>query len=68
MKDTVLKVEITPVSIDGKSPTRFDIYVKGVNGSACGYCNTLSQAESWAAGIQLALKEQHKISSRGLNK
>ncbi len=49
------------------SPTlkpRYDISVEGVNGSACGYCLTIEQAESWADGIRLALIQQHKISSQ----
>lgn len=60
----VLEVKITPVGIDKDNPTRYDISVEGVNGSACGYCLTIEQAESWADGIRLALIQQHKISSQ----
>jgi hypothetical protein len=61
MNDMVLQVKINPVGIDEETPTRFDIFVEGVPGSVCGNAKTLTQAESWQGGIQLAINEQHRL-------
>ncbi len=58
MKGMALTVEIKPVGLD--DPTRYDIYVPGVNGAFCAYCFSKEQAESWAEGIQTALNESFK--------
>jgi hypothetical protein len=46
----MIKIEIQPVGL--KQITRYDIVAKGVGGGFLGYCNTLSQAESWVEAIK----------------
>lgn len=57
MKDTVLpSVIIQPVGLDPKNPTRYDFYVEGVQGAACGYTKCPVEALAWKDGIERAIK------------
>jgi hypothetical protein len=62
------KVIIDPVGLNLNKPTRYDLYVKDVQGAACGYTSSLTEAEAWKDGIERALKAAYKIGyNNGIN-
>lgn len=55
------KVIIDPVGLDPKNPTRYDLYVQGVEGASCGYTKSSVEVLAWKDGIERAIKYSYNL-------